>query len=397
MGHEPHLYRYLPEMQQGVAIEVGAHQGLWASQLVSKFQKVILIEADAENAAVLREKHWGNVDVIEAAGWTSSGHTLEFHVRGGDKQRGALAALDVMQNREVRESVMVSTLAIDDLQLTSLDFLKIDVEGAELQVVQGASRMIDRFQPVMVIECHEPEHRAWLSMWLERMGYNVQTIHNPDHGPSHPVKHLVAHHYRSQRGEVRGGQSLGISHSSAFALCPPTENVSVDLAHATILAGVVASTKPDLVLELGYGGGYTTNAILQALRWNTRGRLIIVDNWFDWNGIEPPGIAGVTDAEVVVCDEEQYVRNCESQKFDILVSDADHSHSHKWVEHHFRIVKQGGILFFHDVTNDGFVNLRAIVEFVRDRGYPHFLFNKSSRSDENCHRGWLMVANGSVP
>jgi hypothetical protein len=97
-----------------------------------------------------------------------------------------------------------------------------------------------------------------------------------------------------------------------FYLIPSSHPVSVDLAHNALLLGAVASLKPDEVLELGLGAGYTSGAILQALTWNRKGRLTIVDNWYDWQGWEPPHAQPLREAgvRIVICDEESFVKRC---------------------------------------------------------------------------------------
>jgi FkbM family methyltransferase len=46
----------------------------------------------------------------------------------------------------------ISSIAIDDFQLPRLDFMKIDVEGMELEVLKGACETIGRCRPTIVIE-----------------------------------------------------------------------------------------------------------------------------------------------------------------------------------------------------------------------------------------------------
>ncbi len=50
--------------------------------------------------------------------------------------------------------VEVDVIRIDDLPIVRLDFLKIDVEGAEAQVLIGAAGTIERFQPFIFAECN---------------------------------------------------------------------------------------------------------------------------------------------------------------------------------------------------------------------------------------------------
>jgi len=65
--------------------------------------------------------------------------------------------------------------------LTRLDFIKIDVEGAELHVLAGGERVIGRFKPALLIEI-EARHTARYGhapadvvSWLGRRGYAMYT------------------------------------------------------------------------------------------------------------------------------------------------------------------------------------------------------------------------------
>jgi predicted O-methyltransferase YrrM len=176
-------------------------------------------------------------------------------------------------------------------------------------------------------------------------------------------------------------------------LIPCDDPVAVDQAHVALLFGVACSLKPKRVLELGIGAGYTTEAILQALEYNESGRLTCVDNWIDWNGQEPSIANRLREkgVEIVLSDEETYLLKCESQVYDLLVSDADHRNSHRWVDQHLRVVRDGGFLFFHDTSNSEFTNLAEIVKYVQEKGLWYYEFKESTRSTERCHRGWLMV------
>lgn len=182
-----------------------------------------------------------------------------------------------------------------------------------------------------------------------------------------------------------------------FQLSPPIDRVSVDLAHTALLLGIVASLKPSKVLELGFEAGYTTDAIVQSLKWNQKGSLTVVDNWDHWEGQEPPAVQPFRDSgvEFIASDEGDFVRQAESGWYDLLVSDADHSRSDQWLDEHLRIVRPGGILFFHDTNNHLFPNLAQIVSRIEALDLPYHHFMENSRADERCDRGWLMVKNKS--
>ena len=79
---------------------------------------------------------------------------------------------------QVEVSVPVATL--DGLcELDRLDFIKIDVEGAELGVLQGAEQVIAKFRPALLVEI-EARHTARydygpqdVADWLVRRGYTM--------------------------------------------------------------------------------------------------------------------------------------------------------------------------------------------------------------------------------
>lgn len=72
------------------------------------------------------------------------------------------------------------------LGLKRLDLMKVDVEGAELHVLQGAEEMLRQYRPLLMLEVNEPAFAAAgyttreLRQFLEQRGYRVALI--DDHG-----------------------------------------------------------------------------------------------------------------------------------------------------------------------------------------------------------------------
>lgn len=82
------------------------------------------------------------------------------------------------QPRGLSERVRVSPL--DDWQLPALHFLKVDVEGSELDVLRGAEATIRRCRPVIFTEndraAHQPELVQLLSSWGYRLYWHVTPL-----------------------------------------------------------------------------------------------------------------------------------------------------------------------------------------------------------------------------
>jgi len=174
------------------------------------------------------------------------------------------------------------------------------------------------------------------------------------------------------------------------------DQTSMDTAHAALIASVVLASKPARVLELGVGTGYVSKAILLALRFNGRGSLTCVDDWHDWSGRRPVHIDGLEamGAGIVLSSEAAFVRSCAAGHFDLVVSDADHFNAHQWFEDTLRLVAPSGVAFFHDTNQpEVFPGLATLPSRATESGLPSRHYMASSRGDERCDRGLLMVLN----
>ncbi len=179
---------------------------------------------------------------------------------------------------------------------------------------------------------------------------------------------------------------------AALATIEPGDGgVAIDRAHAFFIVGCVLAQKPETVVELGVGSGYLTRLLLAAIEYNGIGTLVSVDNWIDWQGHEPPIAQQLRTegASIVVSEERTWCEQRETGSVDCLVVDSDHLHGGEWVQEHLRIVRPGGLLFFHDTNAPSYPSLKETVKAVC--GLSHIHFTTSSRPEERCQRGLLFV------
>lgn len=72
----------------------------------------------------------------------------------------------------------VDSLQIDQLELQACHFIKVDVEGMELEVLMGALNTINKYKPIMYIENDRKEKSEALITKLKKLGYRLYP-HNP--------------------------------------------------------------------------------------------------------------------------------------------------------------------------------------------------------------------------
>ena len=93
--------------------------------------------------------------------------------------------------------VTVLTKSIDDLHLDRLDFIKMDIEGAELDALQGAEQTIKEHQPVMLVEAM-PKLSPKIVEYMESIDYTHHKVSlpffNKDNWKSNEVDHLRDSH-----------------------------------------------------------------------------------------------------------------------------------------------------------------------------------------------------------
>jgi FkbM family methyltransferase len=131
-----------------VAFDVGAHVGLWSRILADKFQQVVAFEPVREFCqCFMKNCHdFNNIELV----WKAL----------GDRQGKVNISLEEENSGRTHisddGSAQVLMTTIDDYltgsPVSSLDLLKIDVEGFEYQVLLGGEQSIKLFQPTVVIE-----------------------------------------------------------------------------------------------------------------------------------------------------------------------------------------------------------------------------------------------------
>lgn len=95
------------------------------------------------------------IDIVENPLWSVSGETLYVSDRG--------PASSVAGEKSSDADIRVATVSIDDVVarngLERVDFIKMDIEGAELEALKGARNTIGRFKPKLAISVyHDVEH-----------------------------------------------------------------------------------------------------------------------------------------------------------------------------------------------------------------------------------------------
>ena len=140
-----------------VCIDVGCHKGLILDACIRRAPRGTFhgFEPIPYLAGLLRRKYARNsrVKIHELALSDAAGHAT-FHINKASMGRSGLKfRSEDGEAAAERQACPVTLARLDDvLPNIRVDFIKIDVEGAELGVLQGASHILARSRPVVAFE-----------------------------------------------------------------------------------------------------------------------------------------------------------------------------------------------------------------------------------------------------
>jgi FkbM family methyltransferase len=154
---EPEL-RLAPHLAdpERLALDIGANRGIWTHILSRHARHVMAFEPNPKMFRILEAALPANAEASPVALSDRDGEAeLEVpQLRGGWSNQHASLNPDRNQGREVR-TVPVEMKRLDSLDLEPVGFIKIDVEGHEKAVIDGAKSLIERDHPRMIMELEE--------------------------------------------------------------------------------------------------------------------------------------------------------------------------------------------------------------------------------------------------
>jgi len=164
-----------------VFYDLGANIGffsLLAARLVGQEGHVVGFEPDPEVAERLREHIMHNnlswIVAEERAVWSESQPITFVRADPASSPERGLGRVD--QRGTENGAIQILATSLDDYALTfpQPDFIKCDVEGAEVQVFRGARRLLATKRPGILCEMHSEGNRHTLSEEFAGLGYSCR-------------------------------------------------------------------------------------------------------------------------------------------------------------------------------------------------------------------------------
>jgi FkbM family methyltransferase len=180
------LHRILKK--EMVAIDVGANLGEYTMFMAKRltegrvlsFEPMELIRRQLEENVELN--HFDRVAIFDF-GLSNKKQRLQLHeVEDGNEGLGTLFLGDKKSKGSIEIALESLDEKWDSFQLQRLDLIKIDVEGSELFVLQGAKKTIAKFRPLILVEISDENfkaagyHAADVEIFFKEINYQARRV-----------------------------------------------------------------------------------------------------------------------------------------------------------------------------------------------------------------------------
>jgi FkbM family methyltransferase len=179
--HETKVSQFLYGTRGRLFVDVGANLGRYEVLLGKNYERIIAIEPSPENMSFLKRNAANvkakNIEYLQCAVSSQNGNATLFY----GEHCGANTLMSADLNAE---GLQVKTVTLDTLlkEEDNVDLVKVDVEGAEWEVLAGSKEVLPKIKRWLV-EVHNLEQKERMAKWFEDKGYAVTWL---------DIKHVYA-------------------------------------------------------------------------------------------------------------------------------------------------------------------------------------------------------------
>lgn len=180
--YEPKLHKFVAKhlkKNPGSMVHAGTFIGDMLPRFSAAATTLYAFEPEIENylaaKAMVDVNNLANVFLINAA-LGAQQDVLELIIEANGRHLGGRVqlqrdelALSDKEKEEISRKSYVPVVVIDHLKIEDLSLLQLDVEGYELQVLQGATQTLEKCKPAVVVE--DKSHAC--AEYLREFGYEL--------------------------------------------------------------------------------------------------------------------------------------------------------------------------------------------------------------------------------
>ena len=196
-GHEEHILARFAPKEGDTVIDIGAHIGRYtitSSKQVGDSGKVVAIEADPDNFELLKRNialnNLINVLPLNYAVFSTKTRMKLYEQSASAKYNSLMLA----RAAKTKNYVEVDADTLDNIlklnRVNQVNWIKIDVEGAEFEVLKGSAETLSNEDLSLFVEIHnieDPSHYHNIIDFLNHHNYEITFEQHYDSSESHVI------------------------------------------------------------------------------------------------------------------------------------------------------------------------------------------------------------------
>jgi len=148
-------------------IDIGAHDGDTCIDLVDTFQRVYAFEPNPESIKAIP-------DTIKKFPFALGNKKEELVLTIPDNGYNNNKHGSIVRHQSGIRQYSVSVKTLDGFEFKEVDLIKIDVEGMELQVLEGSMQTLMKWRPVVLFENKRSRYNKKLVDFFNEINYNIK-------------------------------------------------------------------------------------------------------------------------------------------------------------------------------------------------------------------------------
>lgn len=276
------LFPFLPESP--VVLDIGGNKGHWADVILEEYKEncdLHIVEPNSKLADFMEIKYEYNKNITYyRLPFYKTSTVLPFHYfenynnelssiyDGGESWEGLPMKVKSIQSVTLDEYC-------DMRKVEKIDFLKIDTEGSDMDVLLGATKMLSEGN-VSIIQIEYSDH------W-KRGGYKWNDLKVISDKYGYKIYRYIENNFWEVTHDAP-------EHDNYFITKFEIHNYCISGSNANFILNTADLPKMDLVLEIGAMEGVTTRYMCNNLlnKENSDARVIVVDPLYDYYVTEDP-------------------------------------------------------------------------------------------------------------
>jgi len=94
-----------------------------------------------------------------------------------DKDKSFDVGQDIDYSLSDDTSYLTNLITLDNLNVNRVDLIKIDIEGMEIEAIQGSKKILSNLKPILIYEITKSE-KKYLNQIIESYGYKIFNLNN---------------------------------------------------------------------------------------------------------------------------------------------------------------------------------------------------------------------------